>query len=121
MDLWSNVVLTKMSNEIGNTERTTGAIIYVLPLVFVKPRLCQCVESRNLGRCCTPIHFPPLLSCNPISGPAGRRINSKYRGRVIPWVKGTVCFVFEISIPFHFFPSPLCDGSFKTKQAPLTQ
>ena len=40
-----------------------------------------------------------------------------YRGRVISWVKGSVCFVSEIPTPSHFFPSPFCGGSFKTEQA----
>ena len=28
------------------------------------------------------------------------------RGQVISWVKGSVCFVFEISTLSHFSPSP---------------
>ena len=38
----------------------------------------------------------------------------KYRGEQNPWVKGSVCFVQEFALPPF---SPLCGGSFKTKQA----
>ena len=40
-----------------------------------------------------------------------------YRVRVIYWVKGSVCFGLKFCTPSQFFPSPLCVGSYKTKQA----
>ena len=68
---------------------------------------------------CPPRHWPPQLyllhSCLTTADAAPAR--ALYRGQVISWVKGSVCFVFEISTPSHCFPSPLCGGSFKTKQA----